>query len=105
MYADRPLCSSALVLAVAAGGAPRFEWSEPCRVWGLRVEDAASGAIVWYMGKDDESLDSPVRYGELPAGAAAITPAAPLEAGHAYRAVLVQRSDGGGVLASTTFTP
>jgi len=61
--------------------------------------------IGWHMGKDDESLDGPVVFGRLPPGAGELDAAQALQPGVAYRAMLVQRSEGGRVLADTRFTP
>ena len=52
--------------------------------------------MVWSMGKDDEALDGPVVYGQLRPGAGELAAAQTLQPGIAYRAVLVQRSEGGG---------
>ena len=104
-YADRPFCGSDLRLTVSEGTAPTFSWNEQCRVWTLRVDQVATGTEMWTVGEDDESFDGPVVYGQLPTGAGEFRPATPLEPGVQYRAVLVQRSNGGRVLTETRFTP
>lgn len=99
------MCSSVLQVSVSGGVSPTFSWNEACRVWAFRVGRMNTGSIQWYMGKDDESLDDPIRYGQLPSGAVVFDSAQPLQAGTTYRAVLVQRSEGGRILAATTFRP
>lgn len=105
IYANRPFCDPTLRLTVGAGLTPTFSWNDGCRVWTLRVERAATNAVAWTVGKDDESLDSPIVYGQLPTGAGQFGAAEALQPGVEYRAVLVQRSNGGRVLAETHFTP
>jgi hypothetical protein len=105
VYADRPFCATPVPLTASAGPAPTFSWPGGCRVWALRVEDAGSRAVLWSTGKDDESLDGPVTYGRAPAGASVGGAAEPLHVGRSYRGVLVQRSEGGRVLAEITFSP
>src|SRR4051812_13727238 len=105
VYADRPFCPAGLQLTVSSGTTPTFDWNDGCRVWSLRVERVETSAVAWSMGKDDESLDGPVVYGRLPPGAGEMGAAQALQPGVAYRAVLVQRSEGGRVLAETRFTP
>ena len=105
VYADRPLCPAGLQLTATTGATPSFDWNDGCRVWSLRIERVETSAVVWSVGKDDESLDGPVVYGQLPAGAGELAAAQTLQPGIAYRAVLVQRSEGGRILAETAFTP
>jgi hypothetical protein len=49
--------------------------------------------------------NGPVVYGQLAPGAGQMAAAKPLQAGVEYRAALLQRSEGGRVLAETRFTP
>ena len=104
-YADRPFCRPDLQLTVGAGTTPTFAWNAECRVWTLRVDQVATGTEMWTVGEDDESFDGPVVYGQIPTGAGEFGPARPLEPGVRYRALLVQRSNGGRVLTETQFTP
>lgn len=105
VYADRPFCPAGLQLMASDGTTPTFDWSDGCRAWSLRVERVETGAVVWSVGKDDESLDGPVVFGQLPPGAGELGAAQALQPGVTYRAVLVQRSEGGRILAETRFTP
>jgi hypothetical protein len=44
-------------------------------------------------------------YGQIAPGVEELTAAKPLQAGVEYRAMLVQRSEGGRVISETRFTP
>ena len=105
VYADRPFCSGTRGLTVSAGTMPTIDWTGGCRVWSLVVERMDPREVMWQVGEDDESLDGPVVYGQMPPGAGQMAPARPLQPGVEYRAVLVQRSEGGRVIAETRFTP
>jgi hypothetical protein len=105
VYADRPFCSGDRGLTVTAGTTPTIDWTGGCRVWALVIERMAPSEVMWHTGEDDESFDGPVVYGQLLPGAGQMAPARPLQSGVEYRAVLVQRSDGGRVIEETRFTP
>ncbi len=105
VYADRPFCSGSRGLTVSAGTTPTIDWIGGCRVWSLVVERIEPREVMWQTGEDDESFDGPVVYGQVAPGAGQLAAAKPLQPGVEYRAVLVQRSEGGRVIAETRFTP
>jgi hypothetical protein len=105
VYADRPFCSGSRELTVSAGTTPTIDWTGGCRVWSLVVERVDPREVMWQTGKDDESFDGPAVYGQIAPGVEELTAAKPLQAGVEYRAMLVQRSEGGRVISETRFTP
>lgn len=85
-------------VTVQAGTPPAFAWTpagaQIVRVYrGTQAGDGYTAALVWEVSaaSGGNTLTSPVRYGEAPAGAQATT-AAPLVAGQAYT-VWVFRAD------------
>jgi hypothetical protein len=102
---ELPLCPQTVTLSVDGGTEPQISWEPACRVWSVQVAEAGSGVVRWHLVMDDESLRSPVRYGAVPFGAGELVSASPLAAGQEYRIRITQRSHGGRVLATTTFTP
>jgi hypothetical protein len=102
---ELPLCPQTVSLAVAGDIEPEISWEPACRVWSVQVVEAGSGVLRWHLVKDDESLRSPVQYGAVPFGAGEIVSASPLTAGVEYRIRITQRSHGGRILATTSFTP
>lgn len=102
---ELPLCPQTVALSVDGGTEPEISWEPACRVWSVQVAEAGSGVVRWHLVMDDESLRSPARYGVVPFGAGEMVSASTLAAGVEYRIRITQRSHGGRVLATTTFTP
>ena len=86
-----PACTAPVELLVGTGTAPSFEWPG-CAAAGLGVEALdGSGQVMWSVLTvgTQNTLQSPVRYGQRPASPPVFTdPAQPLVAGTRYLVTL-----------------
>lgn len=108
-----PACTAPVDLLVGPGIAPTFEWPG-CGAAGLGVEALdGSGEVMWSVLTvgTQNTLTSPVRYGERPASPPVLTdPAEPLVAGSRYLVTLFTAEAGAGgptlsEIASQEFVP
>ena len=78
------LDDTGVVLAVATGASPRFNWSPACLAFRLGVTDSV-GTFVWQIDADSgNTLHSGVTFGVVPDGATETIPAAALQVGQRY---------------------
>ena len=87
-----PACGENAALSVGTGASPEFTWSPACRAAGLQVVVLDRfESVGWSIATVNLSnrLQSPLRYGVVPAGAVQQGELTPLEAGHTYRALLL----------------
>jgi hypothetical protein len=107
---ELPECTGPVTLEVTPGTTPTFSWIPRCRLSFLVVELEESGGDLWsILTRGENALAPPVTYGDPPAGAETLTPAAPLTSGTGYRVAVARWTgpdgDDGESVGAETFEP
>lgn len=88
-----PACADGVAITVSRGTTPTMSWTPSCPAAGLTVTSAQGVTLnVWAIFTTDaeNTLQPPVRFGELPDGTSQLRDPLPLMSGTRYRiAVLV----------------
>ena len=84
-----PVCSDPVTATVSTDPDVTFSWSPDCRLMGWLIEPANSGSDVWLvLHEGSNSIEPPITYGVVPAGAREIQEAQDLIPGMEYKLIL-----------------
>jgi hypothetical protein len=81
-------CTQPSSLTIGAGLTPTIDWSPPCLVYRLEIQDSTNTVVWQIQTTGGDRLTSHITYGVVPEGATQVVAPVPLESGKFYAAGL-----------------